>query len=389
MTERAFLPPAGSRRPSRLGLAAASLLGLFAEIILPVWPSSLHADEALEAAKKRYEAGERDYVAGRYWQAAKSFEEAYSLSRRADLLFNAARAYDRGEYAVRAIEAYQGYIDAVPEAPDKAQIQKRITELRATLAKLLIATSDQGFLFIDGHEYGSTPMQQPIDIDSGYHRIEVRKDNRAWAKEQQFSAGQSYKFDAALSTAPVGQGLADTTQEEHKPKQRTHRLAATLGLGGAFDVAGNNFPPHQAALYLGADYRSIERAFFAIDLALRVPVEFAQGWTNAGFLIGGRGIYSPLPRLPLELFFELDLGLSVLDYSSSAPLSPRSACQRPLALSSCTLYAFRLHPKFGVAYRITPAFEVRGEAFGVEADLGNPILDPRITVGAAAAYRFF
>ena len=189
----------------------------------------------MDLARKRYESGERDYVNGRFWQAAKAFEEAFDLSKRPDLLFNAARAYDRGEYGVRAIEGYQAYLDAVPEAPDKVLIQKRVVELQGTLAKLMIVTNEQGFLFIDGHEYGRTPMQQPMDIDSGYHRVEVRKDNRSWAKESQFSAGQSYKFDAELgSAAPGGQGLADTTAgEERRPKQRVRRLAVSAGIGAA------------------------------------------------------------------------------------------------------------------------------------------------------------
>lgn len=394
---RSSWPPSAKQadpkaRPGRSRLSLLSLgLSVGLALSAATAPQALHADEALEVAKKRYEAGERDFIAGRYWQAAKSFEEAYGLSRRGDLLFNAARAYDRGEYGVRAIEAYQAYIDAVPDATDKVQIQKRIVELQGTLAKLMIVTNDQGFLFIDGHEYGRTPMQQPMDIDSGYHRVEVRKDNRSWSKESQFSAGQSYKFDAELSgSAPNGQGLSDVASgEERRPKQRVRKLALSAGLGGAFDVVGNSFAPHQAAINLGVDYRLVDHTFFGFDFVLRLPIEVAQGWRNAGFLIGGRGAWSPVPRLPLELTAEVDLGLGVLDYSSSAPFSARTACARPSGLSSCTLYGLRLHPKLGVAYRVVPAFEVRGELFGVEVDFTNPIADPRITVGVAAAYRFF
>lgn len=352
-------------------------------------PSGLQADEALEAAKKRYEVGQRDYNAGRFWQSAKAFEEAYAMSKRGDLLFNAARAYDRGEYAVRAIEAYQSYLDAAPDAPDKGEIQKRLTELKATLAKLMIVTNDSGFLFIDGHEYGRTPMQQPIDMDSGYHRIEVRKDNRLWAKEQQFSAGQTYKFDAELSLDSSGRGLADTTVgEDQRPKAKTFRAAAVVSPGVAVDVSGNAFPPLQVALAFGFDYRAIEKAFFALDVALRVPVEFLNGWRNAGFLVGGRAAISPLPRRPLEFVFELDLGLGVLDYSTSM-VTPKSPCPGgPFALTTCTLYGLRLHPQLQVAYRVTPHFELRLTPIGVEVNFTNPIVDPRLTFSASAAYRF-
>lgn len=388
---RDLLPFAACRRSTRSPVILFALLcaGL---VCLSAGP--VRADDALLAAKKRYESGEREYLAGRFWQSAKSFEEAYALSRRSDLLFNAARAYDRGEYAVRAIEAYQAYLDAMPDAPDKPQIQKRIGELRATLAKLFIATQAKGFLFIDGHEYGSTPMQQPMDMDSGYHRVEVRQGNLSWAKEQQFSSGQLYNFNAELAAVPGGRGLADTTAagEEQRPKQRTRRMAVSVGIGGALDVSGTNFPPHQAALYLGADYRTLERAFFALDLVLRIPMEFGQAWRNAGFLIGGRGTLSPAPRLPLELVLELDLGLGVLDYNANAPPQTVTNCARHAGvpgLASCTLYGLRLHPKLGLAYRVTSAIELRGELLGIEIDFTNPLAYPRVTVNAAAAYRFF
>ena len=136
-------------------------------------PGLASADEVMDLARKRYESGERDYVNGRFWQAAKAFEEAFDLSKRPDLLFNAARAYDRGEYAVRAIETYEAYLKSTA-ASDQAQIELRLGELRKSLATLKINTKDKAFVSVDGHEYGQTPMSQPIPMDSGYHRIEVR-----------------------------------------------------------------------------------------------------------------------------------------------------------------------------------------------------------------------
>ena len=81
-------------------VTAALLLGATA---------SSRAEDAMDQARKRYAAGEREYASGRYWQSAKAFEEAFDLSRKVDLLYNAARAYDRGEYYLRAIETYESY----------------------------------------------------------------------------------------------------------------------------------------------------------------------------------------------------------------------------------------------------------------------------------------
>ena len=349
------------------------------------------ADEVLEQAKKRYEAGEREFLSGRYWQAAKAFEEAFDLSKRGDLLFNAAKAYDKGDYFVRAIEAYQAYLGASDTAPDRAAIEKRIGELRDKTSTLLVRTDSTAFIYVDGHEYGKTPMKAAIAIDSGYHRIDVREGGRVWYREQQFSAGQKYEFDAVLEQdkgGDAGQGLV-SIEIDRRPKRPTRRVALVIGAGGVIDVVGNNFPPHQAQLSLGAEYRAIEGNYGALDVAMRLPLDVAQGWTNAGILLGVRGALTPSPRLPFELFLSLDVGLGVLSYSKTAPLiQNREACAVPSQLDTCALYGVRVHPKIGLAYRVVPAVELRLEALGVDVDVTSPIADPRLTFGLAFAYRF-
>src|SRR5438270_58832 len=121
-------------------LLGSVLLG----VVSALSPGTGAADEALEIARKRYQAGEQEFVNGRYWQAAKAFEEAFDLSKRVDLLYNAARAYDRGDYTVRAIEAYEAYLKA-GEVADRAQIEKRVVALQKTLATLLIKTEESAF----------------------------------------------------------------------------------------------------------------------------------------------------------------------------------------------------------------------------------------------------
>ncbi len=353
-------------------------------------PAPAQADEALDAARKRYEVGERHYVEGRYWQAGKAFEEAYSLSKRGDLLFNAGRAYDRGEYAVRAIEAYRGYLSAVGDAPDRGQIEKRLQELQASLAKLLIVTDEKAYVLVDGHEIGRTPMQVAIDMDSGYHRLTVRKDNLSWSKEQQFNSGDTYRFEVTLTDRRNEPGGLESGTEDEMARLRTppRRWAAVLGAGGAIDVAGGGFPPHQAAMTLGIDYRARLRSNYAVDVMMRVPFELAGGWRNAGFLLGIRGALMPAARLPLEIFFELGAGLGVLESTVKKLPDGKGACSTAGSLNPCSLYGVRLQPVLGLAYRIVPAFELRAEILGLDVNLTSPVVDPRLRFMAVAAYRF-
>ena len=373
-------------RPSKLRLLLPAL-GLLS------WLNGAgpaHADEALDAARKRFEVGERHYVEGRYWQAGKAFEEAYNLSKRGDLLFNAGRAYDRGDYATRAIEAYQGYLNSISDAPDRGHIEKRIQDLRASLAKLNIVTDEKAFVLVDGHEIGRTPMQGPIAMDSGYHRLTVRKDNLSWSKEQQFNAGESYRFEVTLTERKNDPGGLESGTEEEAARLRTppRRFALVLGAGGAIDVAGGGFPPHQVAFTLGLDYRARLRSNYALDVMMRIPFELAGGWRNAGFLLGVRGALFPTARLPLEIFVELGAGLGVLESTVKRLPDGKGACSTLGSLNPCSLYGVRIQPVVGVAYRIVPAFEVRAEVLGLDVNVTSPVVDPRLRFMAAAAYRF-
>jgi hypothetical protein len=233
-------------------------------------------------------------------------------------------------------------------------------------------------------------MGQPIPMDSGYHRIEVRDGNKSWATEQAFTAGQLYTFEVTLSEDKYGpgRGLIAVPGEDQRPKQKTRRAALVASVGGSIDITGSNFPPHQASINLGGEYRVLEGTYGGLDVAVRIPIEAGNSWTNAGFVLGIRGALTPLPRLPLELVGSLDAGFSVLDLRSSAPLSTTQVCASPSALPSCTLYGARIMPALSLAYRIVPAAELRLQLIGVETNITSPLTSPRLNFALGFAYRF-
>jgi tetratricopeptide (TPR) repeat protein len=371
------------KKPVRLGLVGGLVVFCVGAV-----PRLAQGQDALEMAKRRYFAGEADFASGRYWQAAKAFEEAYDLSKKGDLLFNAARAYDKGEYSVRAVETYEAYLRAMPEAADRPAVEKRLAELRRALSQVFIKTSETAFIFVDGHEYGQTPMKQPMPMDSGYHRLELRAGSRIWAREQQFSSGQSYSFDAALEEDRTHSTQGLVTLSERRPKPRTKRFAVVLGAGGLIKVTDSNFPPHQGALSIGAEYRVTEGTYGGLDVALRIPLDVGNSWTNAGLLLGLRGAATPLPKVPLELYASLDMGFVAHEYRSSALITTKYACDTTSQLPSCIVYGLRVSPAIGVAYRFVPAFEARVQLIGLDINFTNPIADPRLHFGVQLAYRF-
>jgi eukaryotic-like serine/threonine-protein kinase len=66
-----------------------------------------------------------------------------------------------------------------PEAPRAKQPRAKVAEPQAgAMARLLIAVSPRGELYIDGEHYGTTPPITTLELAPGMHRIEVRSGSR-------------------------------------------------------------------------------------------------------------------------------------------------------------------------------------------------------------------
>lgn len=343
-------------------------------------PVLADSEEALQAAKARYEQGERSFAAGRFLEAAAEFEAAYKLSPRSDLLYDAGHAYDKGGDTARAVELYERYLLAGDGLPEEAAVKARLLELAPKVARLKVEASQPGAkVFIDGKERGTTPMPASVPLGSGVHRIEVRLGELSFRTEQEFALGLSHTVRADLAAPP---------QKEENEGPPSKRFVGTIGLGGVIDIKSNNFPPSQAALLFGFEYRLYERRPVAVDVSVYLPLQVAQGWTTFGILPGLRLVLQLSQKVPLELVPALNLGLGILHRTTDAP---PTVSKTPLCGGSpqCTLPGLRIKPSLNLVYRFLPNWEARAEVFGLEADITTPIGDPRVSFGLSAAWRFY
>lgn len=67
---------------------------------------------------------------GRYEEALEAFERAYRLSDRPGLLFNIGSVAERLRRDGEAISAYERYLERVPDAPNRKDVERRIALLR-------------------------------------------------------------------------------------------------------------------------------------------------------------------------------------------------------------------------------------------------------------------
>lgn len=117
--------------------AAHILLGLTLSL---TWVASAEAQDAPHAqpstdreARALFDAGSVAFGEGRYESALRHFENAYALSPRPGMLFNIATAYDRLHRDREALDHFRRYVDAIPDAPNRAEAEARISALEASM----------------------------------------------------------------------------------------------------------------------------------------------------------------------------------------------------------------------------------------------------------------
>jgi tetratricopeptide (TPR) repeat protein len=138
-SDPASAPPAPSAAPpTAAGSAAPAPLD-------PAAPSApaaaaLDSDETLktldEAARLRFIQGRTRYEEGRFEQAAEEFALAYKLSGRPQLLYNLYVAHRDAAQWPQAIEALRSYLEKVPEAPDRINLEARLKSMQDQAARL-------------------------------------------------------------------------------------------------------------------------------------------------------------------------------------------------------------------------------------------------------------
>jgi len=88
-----------------------------------------------DQARALYEAGRIAFDAGRFDQALEHFEQSYELSERPALLYNIGTTADRLRRNEDALEAFEAYLEAMPEASNRASVEARISVLRGVVER--------------------------------------------------------------------------------------------------------------------------------------------------------------------------------------------------------------------------------------------------------------
>jgi tetratricopeptide (TPR) repeat protein len=90
--------------------------------------------QQLELARELYQQATRHYELGEYDRAIDEYRHAYEISAAPALLFNLGQVYRLKKDPATALRFYSNYLRLQPEAPNRADVEGLILEMRAAAA---------------------------------------------------------------------------------------------------------------------------------------------------------------------------------------------------------------------------------------------------------------
>jgi len=133
--------------------------------------SELTPEEARAAAREAYAEGQALFREGKHAEAEEAFMRAYAFVPNPVVLLGVAHAR-RGQGNMQgAVEALERYLEERTDAPDAAEVQTEIEELKAMPATVAVVSTPAGAaIVIDGEDTGEvTPAE--IEVPGGSHVI--------------------------------------------------------------------------------------------------------------------------------------------------------------------------------------------------------------------------
>lgn len=144
-----------------------------------------------ELARSHYQSASAYFEQGRFDDAVREFLESYELSGKSDLLYNIAQCYLRKADSARAIDYFNRYLAAKPNAPDRVPVGNTIRDLQAQVGAVRVeGVPDGSEVSIAGTRVGETPLGA-IGATAGKVRVEARlPDGSVRSAEVDVAAGQ-------------------------------------------------------------------------------------------------------------------------------------------------------------------------------------------------------
>jgi hypothetical protein len=188
-----------------------------------------HAQELLQRGNDLFRAGN-------FAEALRAYGDAHREFPSPKLFFNIARCEESLGHRPEALENLHAFLRQAPEADPliRAEAEKRMADLAAALAALDVsALPANAAIAVDGRTVGLTPLDRPIWMEPGAHRVTVERAGKAlWVTTLEGSAGATaaLQISDTSPTAPVGSQVTESQPPPPRPPVRS-RWWIWVGVG--------------------------------------------------------------------------------------------------------------------------------------------------------------
>ncbi|HEX2676376.1 MAG TPA: tetratricopeptide repeat protein [Polyangiales bacterium] len=168
------------------------------------------ADAADTLARKVYAQAKAAYDVGNYREALQYFQQAYELSGRSQLLYSIGQTADRLRLDETALKAFKLYLERVPNADNRQEVEQRVSVLEDVVAAKQHQAADAAAL---APEAAARSTQSPSDVALDANPSDdAHKDNLL--KKWWVWAGAGAVVVAVVVTVAVASGGSDTKTRE-------------------------------------------------------------------------------------------------------------------------------------------------------------------------------
>jgi tetratricopeptide (TPR) repeat protein len=272
-------------------------------------PADGTADARTRARDKFLEASAA-HERGEFEKAARLFEEAYRISPRGAVKFNAGISWDQAGDHVRAADAYEAALDMGGlEEQQAGEARERLGALKRELGYISVDEPVGAVVSVAQVERATVPVR--LHVMPGSYHVLVEDGGRTAEQDVRVGAGEVVNVRLRLPGPPPVASAPATKTVVPLPPPRTEHPAphassartvwGWIGVGGGVALSG-------LAIFLGVRALEEKHAFEASglhDAAAHDRAASLRTWTNVAWggaaVSGGTGLYLLLVTPPIEM----------------------------------------------------------------------------------------
>lgn len=230
----------------------AAVLAAASPVLAQEGEPAQEIDPQTQEAIEHFKKGVGFFEKGKFEAALVEFLKSHELRPNWALRYNIGVCYEETGQPVDALEQFRLYLeeggDTIPEQR-RAEVQEHIADLEQGMGFMVVKVNEtDAQVIVDDFRKFTSPMDDPIPVEAGFHRLEVRKQGfHTYRAKVTVTSGEEVVHEVELEPVEAP-GEEDVelfswdelmppevpTEEKHKPLTG---IWIGLGAGGALAVA--------------------------------------------------------------------------------------------------------------------------------------------------------